>query len=147
MEDFATLEKLEAYFKEVNGYGKENCCFLANTIPSSILLAMFGALGGYLATKKNKNVMGYLCNRNENGFCLIPIVSDTLTKNKVAIEQAIFLKHEEIEKVTLKNEDIGFKKITIRLKDKNKYVLKVAKKIVKLDYQKKNLDRLIEMYQ
>lgn len=146
MEEIDTLEKLEEYFKKVNCYGNDNCCFICNTMPSSLFLSMFGALGGVISVKKNKNVMGYLLNKNENGICLIPIVVDTITKNKVDIDNYIFIKNEDIEKVIIKNEEIGFKKITIILKDKTKYVLKVSKRIIKLDYHKENLDRFIEMY-
>ncbi len=146
MKEFDTLEKLEEYFKKVNCYGKNNCCFICNTMPSSLFLSMFGALGGLMAIKKNKNIMGYLLNKNENGICLIPIVIDTMTKNKVDLDHYIFIKNEDITKITIKNEEIGFKKITIRLKNKIKYDLKVSKRIVNIDYHKKNLDQFIEMY-
>lgn len=110
MKDFDTLEKLEDYFKKVNCYGNENCCFICSTKPSSVFLSMFGALGGWLSVKKNKNVMGYLLNKNENGICLIPIVIDTMTKNKVDLDNYIFIRNEDIVKVSIKNEEIGFKK-------------------------------------
>jgi len=38
---------------------------------------------------KTKKVMGYLVNQTEEGICLIPIVSDTLTKNKVVKTSAL----------------------------------------------------------
>lgn len=146
MNECDTSEKLEEYFKKVDCYGKENCYFICNTMPSSLFLGMFGTLGGLVSVKKNKNVMGYLLNQNENGICLIPIVAETMTKNRIDVDHYIWIENENIEKITIKNEDIGFKKITIRLKDKTKYALKVSKRIIHLDYHKVNLDKFIEMY-
>ena len=142
MKDFDTLEKLEEYFKKVNCYGKENCCFTCSTIQNT----QFGLVGALISIKKNKNVMGYLLNKNENGICLIPIVTDTFTKNKVDLEHYIFIKNEEIDQVIIKNEEIGFKKIKIILKDKTKYVFKTSKKIKNVEYHKTNLDKFIEQY-
>lgn len=42
-----------------------------------------------------------------------------------------------LEKLIIKNEEIGFKRIKIILKDRTKYVLKVLKKIITADYHKK----------
>lgn len=142
MKDFNTLENLEEYFKKVNCYGDDNCCFTCSTMQ----ITQFGIIGALISVKKNKKVMGYLLNKNENGICLIPIVMDTFTKNKVDLDNYIFIKDVDIEKVTIKNEEIGFKKIKIELKDKTKYVLKTPKKIINVDYHKINLDRFIEMY-
>lgn len=142
MKDFDTLEKLEEYFKKVNCYGNDNCCFTCSTMQST----QFGIIGVLISVKKNKNVMGYLLNKNENGICLIPIVVDTMTKNKVDLDNYVFIKNEDIDRVIIKNEEIGFKKIKIELKDKTKYVLKTSKKIANVDYHKTNLNRFIEMY-
>ena len=70
---------------------------------------------------------------------------DTFTKNKVDLDNYIFIKNADIEKITIKNEEIGFKKIKIQLKDKTKYVLKTPKKIINVDYHKVNQYRYIEM--
>lgn len=142
MNDFNTLDKLEEYFKKVNCYGKDNCCFTCSTMQ----ITQFGMIGAIVGIKKNKGVMGYLLNKNENGICLIPIIMDTITKNKVDLDNYIFIKEEEIEKVVIKNEEIGFKKIKILLKDKSKYILKTSKKIINVDYHKINLDKFIKMY-
>lgn len=142
MDDINTLENLEEYFKKVDCYGDYNYCFVCNTMSSS----MFGAIGALIAIKKNKNVMGYLLNKNNNGICLIPIISETLSKNKIDIDNYIFIKEEDIDKVIIKNEEIGFKMIKIILKDKTKYVLKTPKKVIKKDYHKINLDKFIELY-
>lgn len=142
MEDINKLENLEEYFKKVNCYGDYNYCFICNTMQSS----MFGAIGALIALKKNKNIMGYLLNKNNNGICLIPIISKTLNKNRIDVDNYIFIKEEDIDKVVIKNEEIGFKKIKIILKDKTKYVLKTPKKVIKRDYHKINLDKFIEIY-
>lgn len=142
MKELNALENLEEYFKKVNCYGKENCCFTTSTMQ----MTQFGIVGALISMKKNKNIMGYLLNKNENGICLIPIIADTLTKNKIDLDNYIFIKNEEIDKVIIKNEEIGFKKIKILLKDKSKYILKTPKKILNADYHKKNLENFIEMY-
>lgn len=142
MDDINNVETLEEYFKKVNCYGEYNYCFVCNTIQSSI----FGVVGVLIALKRNKNVMGYLLNKNNYGICLIPIIADTLTKNKIDVNHSIFIKEEEIDKVVIKNEEIGFKKIKILLKDKTKYILKTPKKVIKRDYHKINLDKFIEIY-
>lgn len=142
MNDLNTLEKLEEYFKQVNCYGKENCCFVCSTIQST----QFGLVGAIISMKKNRKIMGYLLNKNENGICLIPIIAATMTKNKIDKNNYIFIKNEEIDKVIIKNEEIGFKRIKIILKDENKYILKAAKKIINVNYHKENLDKFIEIY-
>ncbi len=145
MEDFKTLEKLEEYFKKVNCYGEYNYCFTCQ-IEQSILPILFGAVGAIIEMKINKKVMGYLFNKFDKGICLIPIVVDTLTKNKVDIDNYIFIPNDDIEKVIIKNEDIVFKKIKIILKDKTKYTMKTAKKMKNIDYHEMNLNKFIEMY-
>lgn len=142
MEDLSKLENLEEYFKKVNCYGEYNYCFTTN----SMINNMFGAIGALISIKKNKNVMGYLLNKNDKGICLIPIIAETINKNKIDIDNYIFIKEEEIDRVTIKNEEIGFKKIIILLKDKTKYVLKTPKKVIKREYHKVNLDKFIEFY-
>lgn len=143
MGDLNNLEALENYFKQVNCYGKYNYCFLCDTIQNTL----FGAIGVLISIKKNKNIMGYLLNKNDKGICLIPIVVDTLIKNKIDIDNYIFINEEDIEQVVIKNEQIGFKRIKIVLKDKTKYVLKTPKKVIKRDYHKINLDKFIEIYE
>lgn len=142
MEDLSKLENLEEYFKKVNCYGEYNYCFTTNAMINN----MFGAIGALISIKKNKNVMGYLLNKNDKGICLIPIIAETINKNKIDIDNYIFIKEEEIDKVTIKNEEIGFKKIIILLKDKTKYVLKTPKKVINREYHKINLDKFIEFY-
>ncbi len=136
------LENLEEYFKKVNCFGTDNCCFTCSTVQAT----QFGLIGALISIKKNKKVMGYLLNKNEKGICLIPIVMETFNKNKIDLDNFIFIEDSDIDKVIIKNEEIGFKRITILLKDKTKYVLKTPKKIIKADYHKINLERFIEMY-
>lgn len=143
MNEINTLEQLEEYFKKINCYGRNNCCFTCSTIQCT----QFGIIGVLVSIKKNKKGMGYLLNKNENGICLIPIVAATLSKNEIDLENYIFIKNEEIDKVIIKNEEIGFKRIKIILKDKTKYILKVIKKIKKAEYHQKNLEKFIEFYQ
>lgn len=142
MEDLKILENLEKYFKGVNCYGEYNYCFSCSTMQYN----MFGAIGALISIKKNKKIMGYLLNKNEKGICLIPIVAETLNRNKIDVEGFIFINNDEIDKVIIKNEELGFKMIKILLKDKTKYVLKTPKKVIKKDYHKINLDKFIELY-
>lgn len=142
MDNLNTLEQLEEYFRKVNCYGRENCCFTCSSMQSS----QFGIIGALISIKKNRKIMGYLLNKNENGICLIPVVMDTLTKNKIDIDNYVLLKNEDIAKVIIKNEEIGFKKIKIVLKDNTKYVMKTPKKIIKADYHQMNLNKFIELY-
>ena len=72
--------------------------------------------------------MGYLFNKFDKGICLIPIVADTLTKNKIDIDNYVFINNDEIEKVIIKNEDIVYKKIKIILKNKTKYTMRAVKR-------------------
>jgi len=106
---------------------------------------IFGIVGALISMKINKKIMGYLLNKNENGICLIPIVVDTLNRNKIDIENYIFLKNEDIAQVIIKNEAIGFKQIRIILKDRTKYIMKTPTKIHNVDYHKVNLDKFVEM--
>lgn len=143
MNDYDTLEKVEEYFKKVNCYGeKYNYCFGCGTIQNMY----FGVLGVLISNKINKNIMGYLLNKNEKGICLIPIVIDTFTKNKIEIDNYIFIPDNDIDKVVIKNEDISFKRIKIILKDKTKYILKTPKKIKNVDYHTDNLNKFMGIY-
>lgn len=146
MDDFTKLENIEKYFKEINCYGITNCYFTAQT-DQSIIPYLFGAVGG-IATAihgvKTKKVMGYLVNQFDNDICLIPIVVDTLNKNKVDTERFLLLKQEDIEKIIIKNEDFIFKKIKIVMKDKQKFIMKATKKIKNTPYHEENLNRFIE---
>lgn len=144
MEEFKTVEKLEEYFKKVNCYGKYNYCFTCQ-IEQSILPILFGAVGALIENIRNKKVMGYLFNKFDKGICLIPIVVDTLTKNKVDIDNYIFINTEDIEKVVVKNEDIVYKKIKIILKNKTKYTMRTLKKIKNIEYHEKNLNNFLSM--
>ena len=90
--------------------------------------------------------MGYLLNKNDFGIVLIPLVVDTINKNKLDLENHIIIKNEDIEKLTIRSEEVGFKRIRITLKDNTKYILKAANKIKNIDYQKTNLDKFIEIY-
>lgn len=144
MEDFKTLENLEEYFKKVNCYGEYNYCFTCQ-MEQSILPILFGAVGAIIEMKRNKNVMGYLFNKFDKGICLIPIVSDTLTKNKVDIDNYIFIDNNDIEKVIAKNEDIVYKKIKIILKNKKKYTMRTLKKIKNIEYHEINLNNFLSM--
>lgn len=142
MEDFKTVEK---YFKKVNCYGEYNYCFTCQ-IEQSVLPMLFGAVGALIENIRNKKVMGYLFNKFDKGICLIPIVVDTLTKNKIDIDNYIFIANDDIEKVIIKNEDIVFKKIKIILKNKTKYTMRTTKKIKNIEYHETNLNKFIEMY-
>ncbi len=92
-------------------------------------------------------MIGYLVNQTEEGICLIPIVSDTLTKNKVDIENYLMLKKEKIEKVIIKSEDIVFWRIKIIMKDKKKYSMRTVKKLKQASYHENNLNKFIKMYE
>lgn len=142
MKDLNILENLEEYFKRVNCYGKYNYCFTCQ-MDSSILPILFGIVGAVIEIRKNKKIMGYLFNKFDKGICLIPIVGDTLTKNKIDIDNYIFIKEDEIEKIIIKNEDFIFKKIKIILKDKKKYIMKTPKKIKNINYHEENLNKFI----
>lgn len=144
VEDFNTLENLEEYFKKVNCYGEYNYCFTCQ-MEQSILPILFGAVGAIIEMKRNKNVMGYLFNKFDKGICLIPIVSDTLTKNKVDIDNYIFIDNNDIEKVIAKNEDIVYKKIKIILKNKKRYTMRTLKKIKNIEYHEINLNNFLSM--
>ena len=145
MDDLNTLEKIENYFKKVNCYGEYNYCFSCQKEPS-LLPIIFGVAGAVASIIKDNKVVGYLFNQNDQGICLIPIVVDTMTKNKIAIEKYVFIKQEDIEKIIIKNEDIKFKKIKIVLKDKTKFVMRTSKKIRNIDYHENNLNKFIELY-
>ena len=145
MDDLNTLEKIENYFKMVNCYGEYNYCFSCQKEPS-LLPIIFGVAGAVASIIKDNKVVGYLFNQNDQGICLIPIVVDTMTKNKIAIEKYVFIKQEDIEKIIIKNEDIKFKKIKIVLKDKTKFVMRTSKKIRNIDYHENNLNKFIELY-
>lgn len=143
MNNHNPLENLEEHFKKINYYSEEyNYCFECSTIQNNY----FGAIGAIISIKKNKNIMGYLLNKTEKGICLIPIVADTLTKNKVDLEHFIFIEDKEIENVIIKNEDFTFKKINIALKDKTKFILKTPKKIRNIAYHEINLNKFIDSY-
>ena len=148
MEELQTRETIEELFKSINAFGSYNYYF--TTRGNSVMLA--GALGGLIGTaiytKAMKGVMGYVVNKYDEGICLIPIVADGMTKNKIDIENVIHIKEDEIETVKIKSVDFGLtKEITIKLKNKKKYSLATNKKIKNMDYHEENLNQFIEYYQ
>lgn len=142
MDNYDTKEKIESLFKTINCYGKFNYCFECG----ALLNNYFGAIGVLISIKKNHNVMGYLLNQTEKGIALIPIVKETMNKNKLDIQNYIFIPKERIEKVKITNEEINFKRIVITLKDKTKYKMKTLKKNKKRLYHEENLNNFIKMY-
>lgn len=143
MENYNTKENMEKLFKKINCYGeKENYYFECATIQNMY----FGAIGVLISIKKNKNVMGYLLNQTEKGIALIPIVKDTMSKNKIDEQNYIFIPQNNIENVKITNEEINFKRIVITLKDGTKYKMKTIKKTKKIPYHNENLNNFIAIY-
>lgn len=148
MDDFTSLENLEQYFKKVNCYGSHNYCFTAQK-DSSMIPYLFGAIGGLVVATnsvKNKKVMGYLFNQFDDKICLIPIIADTFTKNKVDMDHYCILKKEQIKKVVIKKEDFVFIKIKIIMNDNTQYIMRTTKKLKNAPYHEKNLSKVIELY-
>jgi len=147
MDDFNTLEKIEAYLKQANCYGEYNYCFTVqpeDTIGDAILMC-FGAIGGAIAgARKSKGTIGYILNKNENGICIIPIEKID-GEQKVTTTKTIFLSNADIDKVSIKYDTIG-KLIKIKMKDKTKYGFKTARRIKNIDYHEINLNKFIESY-
>lgn len=149
-EKYKKLENVENLFKRINRFGNEyNYCFGTFIPPSllSISLMSIGAVGGIIeATRKKKNINGYIVNKNERQICLIPLVIDDNKVMQIDIDGFIDIKPEEIKSIKIKNEDFAYKVITIILNDKTKYLMKTAKKIKGFDYHKDNLKKFIEIY-
>lgn len=146
-EKYKHLENVEDLFKRINRFGNEyNYCFGTFTPPSALPIAL-GAVGGLIeATRQKKNISGYFVNKNEREICLIPIILDDNRVMQIDIDGYIDIKPEDIKSVKVKNEDFIYKRITITLNDKTKYVMTTAKKIKGTDYHKNNLNKFIEIY-
>ena len=65
---------------------------------------------------------------------------------QIDIDGYIDIKPEDIRNIKIKNENFIYKRITITLNDKTKYVMTTAKKIKGSDYHKENVKKFIEMY-
>lgn len=147
MDEFNTLEKIEEYLKQADFYGEYNYCFTVqpeDTIVDAILMS-FGLVGGAIAgARKSKGIIGYILNKNENGIGIIPIEKIKKEQN-VELSKAIFLKNEDIDKVSIKYDTMG-KLIRIKMKDKTKYGFKTARKIKNVDYHEINLNKFIQSY-
>ncbi len=149
MDNFDTLEKLIYYLKQANCYGKYNYCFTAQK-KENVNLALMGifggAIGGAIAHKLNdEKVIGYILNKNEKGIAILPIIGDI--KNPIVdIENLLFKKNEDIEKVVIKKDGFSFKIIKIVLNDKEEFSFRMANKIKNCDYHEVNLNKFIEMY-
>lgn len=149
MDNFDTLEKLIAYLKQANCYGKYNYCFTAQKQEkvNSALMGIFGgALGGAIAHKLNDNkAIGYILNKNEKGIAILPIIGDI--KNPIVdVDNLLFLNNEDIDKVVIKKDGFSFKIIKIVLKNKEEYSFRMANKIKNIDYHEENLIHFIECY-
>lgn len=143
MNEINTLEKIENIFKDINCYGEYNYCFSCSTIQNT----QFGLLGVLISNKINKNIMGYLLNQTDKGIALIPIVKDTLTKNKLDIDNFTFIKQEDIKTVKFKNENFVYKNIIIILKDNKKIKMQTLKKNKNIEYHEQNLNKFIKFYE
>lgn len=143
MEELNDIKKVQEIFEKVGFWKKINYCFSCQNNKMNTIGALFGAVGVLIATK-SKKAAGYLLNSTEEGICLIPIIADTLTKNKLDIENPIIIKKEEMERISIKNQGFGMKNIIIKLKNKEKYNLSTASKIKKIEYHEENVKNFIE---
>lgn len=149
MDNFDTLEKLTAYLKQANCYGEYNYCFTAQKQEkvNSALMGIFGgAIGGAVAHKLNDNkAIGYILSKNDKGIAILSIIGDI--KNPIVdIDNVLFLKNEDIDKVIVKRDGFSFKIIKITLKDKEEFGFRMANKIKNCDYHEINLNKFIECY-
>lgn len=146
-EKYMILENVENLFKRINRFGNEyNYCF-GTFIPPSALPIVLGAVGGLIeAARQKNNVSGYFVNKNEREICLIPVITDDNRVMQIDIDGYIDIKPEDIRNIKIKNENFIYKRITITLNDKTKYVMTTAKKIKGSNYHKENVKRFIEMY-
>lgn len=146
-EKYMILENVENLFKRINRFGNEyNYCF-GTFIPPSALPIVLGAVGGLIeAARQKNNVSGYFVNKNEREICLIPVITDDNRVMQIDIDGYIDIKPEDIRNIKIKNENFIYKRITITLNDKTKYVMTTAKKIKGSDYHKENVKKFIEMY-
>lgn len=101
---------------------------------------------GKETARQKKNVSGYFVNKNEREIWLIPVITDDNRVMQIDIDGYIDIKPEDIKNIKIKNEDFIYKRITITLNDKTKYVMTTAKKIKGSDYHKENVKRFIETY-
>ena len=146
-EKYMILENVENLFKRINRFGNEyNYCF-GTFVPQSALPIALGTVGGLIeAARQKNNVSGYFVNKNEREICLIPVITDDNRVMQIDIDGYIDIKPEDIKNIKLKNEAIIYKRITITLNYKTKYVMTTAKKIKGSNYHKENVKRFIEMY-
>lgn len=98
------------------------------------------------AARQKNNITGYFVNKNENEICLIPVILDDNRVMQIDIDGYIDIKPEDIKSVKIKNEDFIYKRITITLNDKTKYVMNCVKKIKGANYHQENLNKFIENY-
>lgn len=149
MNNFDTLEKLIAYLKQANCYGEYNYCFTATKKEkvNSLLMGVFGgAVGATIAYKLNDNkTIGYILNKNDKGIAVLPIIGDINNPN-VDVNNLLFLKNEDINKVVIKKDGFSFKIIKIIMNDKKELSFRMANKIKNVDYHEINLNKFIEMY-
>lgn len=146
-EKYMILENVENLFKRINRFGNEyNYCFGTFVSQSALPIAL-GAVGGLIeAARQKNNVSGYFVNKNEREICLIPVITDDNRVMQIDIDGYIDIKPEDIRNIKIKNENFIYKRITITLNDKTKYVMTTAKKIKGSDYHKENVKKFIEMY-
>lgn len=149
MDNFDTLEKLTAYLKQTNCYGKYNYCFTAQKQErvNSALMGIFGgAVGGAIAHKLNDSkAIGYILNKNDKGIAILPITGDI--KNPIIdSNNLVFLNNENIAKVIIKKDGFSFKIIKIILNSKEEFSFRMANKIKNIDYHEINLKKFIECY-
>lgn len=146
-EKYRNLENVEKLFKRINRFGNEyNYCF-STFIPPSVLPIALGAVGGLIeVARQRNNITGYFVNKNEREICLIPLILDSNRVVQIDMDGYIDIKPEDIKNIKIKNEDFIYKRITITLNDKQKYVMKTEKNIKGFDYHKDNLRQFIEMY-
>lgn len=145
MEELNNINKIKEIFENIGFWKQENYCFSCQNNKMNTTAAMFGAIGVLIATKKKKH-LGYLLNSTEEGICLIPIIAETLNKNKLDIENPIIIKNEEIEKIVIKNQAFEVKNIVIKLKNKEKYDLTTKSKINNIEYHEENVKKFIEKF-
>lgn len=143
MAAFASITDIEEYFKQIQQLGMEPVCFATQMEPS--LLSSFGAIGALAENKRNQGVQGYLLNKNEHGIVLIPIMSQGVWKNRVAVENYVLLATEAISEVRVKK-DFMYWRIHITMKDQSDYRLRVIAKVKGEPRHEANVQAFIAYY-
>lgn len=140
MEEFNSLEKVIALFKEVNGYEEDNTIFVTYTDINNGGGGMNYPFEGLLINQTEKGIGMFFL--KQSGM----VLTQSIAKMHIEKEHYVFIPKQDIKKITIKNYALlnpKIKRIIIDVNDGRSYRIFAKLNEKNIPYQTENLTKFI----